>query len=328
MSFGFNLALATDRSVGTDHTTAASAALVTPATQRRSTNVDQPAQGNERHNTSMQVQPRQAVQLDAFREWLILDAETGPAAWLRDAVTMAFPSCVPKVQVIASEALQRLKNIHIHIDREGQNLNEPWGLQVALRCIATDQKTLKALINLVNSDNPTEAARTLANSEKCRFLFDALQGFIYSKRSPEKQQLMESRLSKVNSHLATIGIEASADGPTGRAAAITELELTQKQVNTTGSWFAPGGIGLQAMTLLNAIKVSYQPQTFGKNSYERKQAKRFKPGPQAITALFTNPAEVTQWLPPDASIQQIVKELLRRANDQFEPKPTAAPFIP
>jgi hypothetical protein len=330
-----------------------------------------------RLNPCTQTRPRQAaLSPAAFREWLVLEAETGVAAWLRGAVDMVFPRCLPPV--ISSAPLARLQTIYSHIDLAAQHAELGKWVQFALRNIAIKPQAVAALTDLMGGHNVTEAARTLACGTNSRILFHALQGFIWAKRTPAAQERITANIQVVNNDLAVIAeVPYSEEVPGGADGAVVRLGLSSlsqgrsqddltpsgglMQSNrmggslsslspgrsqddlraTTGTWFAHQGLGIQAMALLNATEVSsllQGPRPLSKKTNQKikeaqVQAKQFKLGPKTIETLFTNPGAITQWLPHNASMQQMMQELLRRTDDQFEPPPkpataAAAPAAP
>jgi hypothetical protein len=294
-----------------------------------------------RLNPCTQTRPRQAaLSPAAFRKWLVLEAETGGTAWLRSAVDMVFPTCLPPV--ISSAPLARLQAIYSHIDLAAQHAELGKWVQFALRTIAIKPQAVAALTDLMGGRKVTQAARTLNCGTSSRILFHALQGFIWAKRTPAAQRRITANIQAVNNDLAVIAeVPYSEEVPGGADGAVARLALSPQRAAAAGAWFAHDGLGIQAMALLNATEVSsllqsprpWRETVIQKIERAQVQAKQFKLGPQTIQTLFTNPSAITQWLPHNASVQQIVQELLRRTDDQFEPLPkpataAAAPAAP
>jgi hypothetical protein len=257
----------------------------------------------------------------ALCEWLNLDTEKSPSVLLRNAFAARFPSCVSRAVVASREVIQCLQTLHSYMDLKAQNPKMGMWVQIALQSLAKEPKKLEALTQLIDGNKAIDNLRTLADGTACRTLFHALQGFLFCQRNQEEHVRLASAAQDIRQDLYEMGIE-NPSLPFEETA--EKLGLRAEQMEQRCNWYAHGGLGIQATAFLSAIKVAKHLKN-GVNEAafkdETDSAKCFKLGPKTIEALFTNPAAITRWLPHDANAKQIVKELQRRADDQFPPPP-------
>jgi hypothetical protein len=315
------------RANGSAASSVTSSAVTTVAFRRSTGAQPMTASPDARRSESIEERPRQDVALMNFHHALATD-ESMASAFLKAAIGMVFPSCVPRPAPLPNwdiKAIQCLKTVQEHIDLTMQLDTAEGRVSDGLRELARNNPTRQALTQLAHRQHTVEDLRQL-NIRPTRNLFHVLQGFIFRVRTMAEHQDLASKALKVRDLLYAIGLD-DVDGPS-RSAAIDELGLTPDQVEAHTNWYSENGLGIQAMALVHAIKVAeylrYPESPARERAIDQESyARRFRLGPKTIETLFVDPGAIKVQLPHNASIQQIVKELQRRADDQFPdpPKP-------